>query len=130
MSRWTITNNILPEIREEIHKAVTDTLTAAGEVYHDKALNECPVSEIDSPGYVHLAETIGYEVDSDSLIYQQWVTFFVIKSYAEFVNNGTSKMAPRPFFTDGLLEVEDKFEGIVEKKFAALRSGKVILRLK
>lgn len=122
----TVTDNILSAVGQEIKQTAGVVLTDAGELFKSTAKAECPRSSIDAPGYVHLQDTIGYEADADSLVSQMWVTFWVIKSYAQFVNDGTSRMPPRPFFTDGVNMVAEHFDDAVRKRFAALMLGKVM----
>jgi hypothetical protein len=125
MVEWTVTDNILPQVIEQIHIKAGEALEEAGALYRKVAQDECPVSDIDEPGYVHLIETINYEVDTSSLQSQQYVTFFVLKDYAQFVNDGTSRMAPRPFHDTGVNAVSEGFEDIVERTFRSLKLGRL-----
>lgn len=120
----TVTDNILADVAQEIKRTAGMALVDAGEMFKVTARTECPRSNIDTPGYVHLQDTIGYEVDADSLVSQMWVSFWVIKSYAEFINNGTSRMPPRPFFTDGVNAVAEHFDDVVRTRFASLMLGR------
>lgn len=122
--KWTISDNILPDVAQEIREACAATLDGAGQLFKSTAYRECPVSTNNAPGYVHLRDTIGYEVDTESTFYQQFVQFYVVKDYAHFINDGTSRMAPRPFFSDGMMAVDDHFEDVVRDKFRDLMMGR------
>ena len=54
-------SNWMPTM-QAIKQGCSDLMNECGERYYDVALNECPVSDVDTPGYVHLAETINYEL--------------------------------------------------------------------
>lgn len=120
-----VTDNILPQVLNQIRTLASDVLTEAGEEFKYTARMQCPVSATKEPGYVHLRDTIDYEVSQRSTFFQQWVIFFVGKYYATFVNNGTSRMAPRPFFTNGVLAVSDHIDDVVERVFRSLMLGHV-----
>ena len=124
MFTFTVTDNILPEVLDEIRHTAASVLQGAGMLFERVAVEQCPVSDIDDPGYIHLYETIGYEVDQESTYHQQWVTFYVIKNYAQFVNDGTSRMGPRPFFTNGVLAVSDDMDSVVRARFRDLIMGR------
>lgn len=124
LATWTVTDDVLGGICDQIIEVAGETLTHAGGRYKRRARADCPVSDIRSPGYVHLRDSIDFDVDLDSTYHQMWVTFYVIKFYAEFVNNGTSRMAPRPFFTNGVLEVEESYEDLVMRDTRDLRMGR------
>ena len=64
-------------------------------------------------------------VDQESTFYQQFMTFYVMKDYAQHVNDGTSRMPPRPFFTDGVLAVDDHFDTLARRRFNNLMQGRV-----
>jgi HK97 gp10 family phage protein len=118
-----VTSNDLAAVAEEIVSLSGQVLDDLGQVFHSTAYDECPVSNIDEPGYVHLRDTIGYQISQPDTIGQQEVTFYATKDYAEFVNDGTSTMEPRPFFTDGLLAVEDKIDDIVRARYRNMMLG-------
>lgn len=124
----TITDNILAQVCQQIVGKTTEVLDGAGTLYWNVARNECPISNIDEPGYVHLVETINYEVEPAPTFHMSWVTFFVIKNYAQFVNDGTARMPPRPFFTDGVLAVSDGIDNIVDKVYRDLQMGRAQVR--
>lgn len=125
MSHITVDENILPQMLDEIRQGRQRVLDGAGLRFHKVAYAECPRSNINTPGYVHLQDTIGYEVDQQSTFYQQWATFYAVKSYAQFVNDGTSRMPPRPFFDHGILAVQDDMDVIVEGAYRDLMLGRV-----
>lgn len=126
MAHWTITveDNRLAEVAAEIRSQAIATLSDAGELFKKTARRECPVSKIRTPGYVHLRETIDFVTDADSMFYLAFVQLFVIKNYAIYINNGTSRMPPRPFFDAGVSAVNDHYDEVVEKRFAGLKSGR------
>lgn len=123
---WTlqVTDNVLPEVLQEVRAAAVDTLTVAGDVFRYVAQNEAPISYKSGKNYVHMVETINYDVDTDSALHQAWVTFFVLPFYSQFVNFGTSRMPPRPFFTNGVLAVQNGYDLIAYRCFAGLMSGR------
>jgi HK97 gp10 family phage protein len=121
---WEVTGNIFGPICDQIVDAVEQTIVHAGDRYKKRARRDCPVSDIRTPGYVHLRDTIDYEADTGSLEHFMYLQMYVVKSYAEYVNNGTSRMAPRPFHTNGVLEVEEHYEDIVMNDTRELRMGR------
>lgn len=118
-----VTDNIMPQVFAEIRTQAHGVMSDAGELFRITAYRECPVSNINEPGYIHLRDTIGFELDQESTFYQMFLTFYVLKNYALFVNNGTSRMRPRPFFDWGLIAVQDGLDGLVEKRFRNLMLG-------
>jgi hypothetical protein len=124
MATWVVTDNTLADTLDAIEMGAGRVLEGCGMLFKERAVRDCPVSDIDEPGYVHLYETIGYEVSLATTYFQQWVTFFVLKHYAIFVNNGTSRMRPRPFFTNGLLAVERGVDDLIHRIFFDLMMGR------
>lgn len=90
---------------QELAVAVLDSFGAESVI---ECRRDCPVSDISEPGYVHMIDTITYEVDPESLT----VTTRVDKEYASWVNGGTWKMLARPFFTNGMQRATDRYEEI------------------
>ena len=127
-TRITVTDNIFPQVLREIREGTAKTLEGAGRWFYMVAREECPVSDIDEPGYVHLVDTIGYDVDTATTMLQWWVTFYVLKHYAIFVNNGTSRMGPRPFFDRGINAMTEHFEDVARASFRDLMLGRVGVR--
>jgi hypothetical protein len=123
MAYFTVTDNTLRQTADLIEKTAAQVLDGAGERFWNVARQECPISDIDEPGYVHLVETINWDVDQETTFSQIWVTFFVEKSYAMFVNNGTSRMPPRPFFDMGVAAVSDGIDEIIHDKFRFMMLG-------
>lgn len=121
---WDVTENTLPQTLDAIRLGATRVLMGCGMKFQEVAVDECPVSNISTPGYIHLYQTIGYEVSDLTTYYQMWVTFFVLKHYALFVNNGTSRMRPRPFFDRGIAAMEDGVEDLVRRVFFDLIVGR------
>lgn len=124
MTTWVVKDNILPQVHALINESANQALDGAGQLYKKTARSFCPRSNIEAPGYVHLIDTIDYDTDYESTFFQKWVTFFVVKSYAQFINNGTERMQARPFFTNGVLAVSDGMEGVVRTAFADLIAGR------
>ena len=119
----TVADNSLGATAQRIRDACHGLLDDAGTVFWDVARNECPISTIDEPGYVHLVETINYDIADETTFYQTWVTFYAVKHYAQYVNNGTSRMPARPFFDKGLAAVGDQIDGLILKRFHDLMNG-------
>lgn len=120
-------DDILPAVAQEIRQRAVWSLRDAGDLFKKRARQECPRSARNDPGYVHLQDTIDYELDANMMDHYSVLTMYVVKDYAIYVNDGTSRMAPRPFFTNGVLAVEDGFDELARNEFHGLILGNAML---
>ncbi len=111
MSELTETFDGFDVAEEWASAARHQLLDEFGKLAVEEVKRDCPVSDINTPGYVHMIDTIDYEIDDgDGDADLGSVNVFVLKDYASYVNYGTSRMGAQPFFTNGMQRAQDRLD--------------------
>jgi HK97 gp10 family phage protein len=87
---------------------VNRVLHAFGAMSVEECRADCPVSDNNEPGHVHMIDTIDYTVEGPTCVTG------VYKEYASYVDQGTSRQRPQPFFTNGMERSADRYEEMVQ----------------